>query len=79
MEITSKGNADQDRKNKLWGYAHAEVPLYLLVDRFAEEGPSVGLFSKPANGVYQETHRVPFGEKITLPAPFEMVLNTDEF
>lgn len=79
VEITFKGNADRDRKNKLWGYAHAEVPLYLLIDRFAEGGPSVELFSGPANGVYQESHRVPFGEKITLPAPFEMVLNTGEF
>lgn len=79
VEITSKSNADRDRKSKLWGYAHAKVPLYLLIDRFSPGGPSVELFSMPANGTYQESHRVPFGEKITLPEPFEIVLDTDEF
>jgi Uma2 family endonuclease len=79
VEITSKSSVETDRKSKLWGYAHAEVPLYLLIDRFAENGPSVELFSKPGGGVYQESHRVPFGQKITLPDPFDLVLTTDEF
>lgn len=79
VEITSKGNADTDRKTKLWAYAHAEVPLYLLIDRFAETGPTVELFSSPDGGAYQESHRVPFGKEITLPEPVEMTLDTGEF
>ena len=79
VEITSKGNADTDRKTKLWAYAHAEVPLYLLIDRFAETGPTVELFSSPDGGAYQESHRVPFGKEIALPEPVEMTLDTGEF
>jgi Uma2 family endonuclease len=79
VEITSRSNADTDRKTKLWGYAHAGVPLYLLIDRFAEGAPSVELYSKPNNGVYQESHRVPFGKPITLPEPFDLTLETGEF
>ena len=40
VEITSPDNADDGRKKKLWAYAHAGIPLYLLIDRFAAEGPS---------------------------------------
>ncbi len=79
VEITSRSNADTDRKTKLWAYAHAEVPLYLLIDRFAEAGPMVELFSSPDGGAYQESHRVPFGKEIALPEPVEMTLDTAEF
>lgn len=79
VEITSKSNADTDRKTKLWGYAHAEVPLYLLVDRFAAGEPTVSLYSEPADGRYRHLLSVPFGEKITLPEPFELTLDTAEF
>lgn len=79
VEITSRSNAETDRKTKLWTYAHAAIPLYLLIDRFAEGGPTVELFSDPESGVYQESHRVPFGKEITLPEPVEMTLDTGEF
>ncbi len=79
VEITSKSNADTDRKTKLWSYAHASVPLYLLIDRFAEGAPAIELNSTPENGVYQESHRVPFGKPITLPEPFDFTLDTAEF
>lgn len=79
VEITSKGNAEDDRKTKRWGYAHAGVPLYLLIDRFEEDGPSVTLFADPVNGHYQHLTRIPFGEKITVPDPFAFDLDTSEF
>ncbi len=79
-EITSKGTADTDRKTKMRGYAHAGVPLFLLIDRFAEEAPTVFLHSEPSpSGFYRHTHRVPFGEQIKLPEPFGLSLDTVEF
>lgn len=47
VEITSKSNAKDDRTKKLWAYAHAPVPAYLLIDRFDEHGPTTTLFSAP--------------------------------
>lgn len=79
VEITSRSNADTDRKTKLWSYAHAEVPLYLLIDRFAEGGPVVELFFHPENDVYGESRRIPFGGKIEVPEPVAFVLDTAEF
>ena len=79
VEITSPSNANHDRKRKLWGYAHGPVPLYLLVDRLDPDGPHVMLYAKPENGVYQSMTRVPYGEAITLPEPFDLKINTGEF
>lgn len=79
VEITSKGGADTDRKTKLWSCAHAGVPLYLLIDRFAEGGPVVELHSVPDNGVFVDSHRLGFGKPVHLPAPFGLELATAEF
>ncbi|MFE0026055.1 Uma2 family endonuclease [Amycolatopsis sp. NPDC059021] len=79
VEIVSKSNARTDRVEKLRAYALAPVPLYLLIDRFAEAGPLVTLFSDPADGHYQSSHGVPFGGKITIPEPIGLVLDTKEF
>lgn len=79
VEVTSKRNADHDRKAKKWGYAHGGVPLYLLIDRFDDDGPTISLFSSPVNGVYRETRTVKFGEPVTLPAPFGLEIPTDAF
>ena len=79
VEITSPSNADQDRKRKLWGYAHGPVPLYLLVDPHASDGPHVTLYSTPDAGVYQNSTRVRYGEVITLPEPFDLKLDTGQF
>lgn len=79
VEITSRSNADTDRKTKLWGYAHAGVPLYLLIDRSAEGEPTVVLRSEPAEGRYRHQISAPFGEKIALPEPFDLTLDSAEF
>ena len=79
VEIVSRSNARTDRVEKLWACAQAPVPLYLLIDRFDEAGPTVTLFSEPAEGHYQRSERVPFGASVTLPAPIGVVLDTKEF
>ncbi|WP_433699865.1 Uma2 family endonuclease [Nocardiopsis sp. CA-288880] len=81
VEVTSRSTADRDRKPKLWGYAHAGIPLYLLVDRWDPETDrgEVTLFSGPENGVYTGATKVPFGKEIHLPAPFDLTLDTGGF
>lgn len=79
VEITSKCNADDDRKKKLWAYAHAPVPVYLLIDRFDEHGPTATLFTEPENGAYKHAVRVGFGDELRLPEPFALTLDTGSF
>ena len=79
VEITSPGNARLNRMTKRWGYAHALVPLYLLIDRFDKHGPAVTLFSEPTGSDYRHSERVPFGEPVLIPAPFELRLETAGF
>ncbi|GAA4662149.1 Uma2 family endonuclease [Amycolatopsis dongchuanensis] len=79
VEITSRSTARHDRSKKKWAYAHGPIPLYLLIDPLDEDGPAVSLFSHPVKGVYSRFHRVPFGEPITIGAPFDVVLDTARF
>ncbi|KOX16989.1 restriction endonuclease [Nocardiopsis sp. NRRL B-16309] len=79
VEIVSRSSKDTDRKAKLWGYAHGPVPLYLLVDAWDENGPSVTLYELPGNGRYNHATTVDFGEKITLPEPFGLDIDTSKF
>ncbi|MFG2820690.1 Uma2 family endonuclease [Kitasatospora sp. NPDC048365] len=79
VEITSKRTARLDRTKKLWAYGHAPVPLFLLVDRFDEDGPTVTVFSDPDQGRYQRGVRTPFGQPVELPEPFGIELSTEGF
>jgi Uma2 family endonuclease len=73
LEITSsKPEKDRDAKRK--GYAAAAIPLYLLVDRQRNE---IVLHSEPARSDYRTVTRVPVGEPLPLPAPFDFELATD--
>ncbi|MGW4697699.1 Uma2 family endonuclease [Kitasatospora cineracea] len=72
VEVTS-GNPAKDRESKRKGYAAAEIPLYLLVDRKVGQ---VVLFSGPARGDFVTVTAVPFGDPLPLPAPFGFVLDT---
>ncbi|MDF3291160.1 Uma2 family endonuclease [Streptomyces silvisoli] len=78
-EITSKSNAEQDRVVKPAGYAQAGVPLYLLIDRWAPGGPTITLFGESNDGVYRTLQATKFGEKIHLPAPFDLTIDTSVF
>jgi Uma2 family endonuclease len=74
-EVTSRGNAVRDRFNKPRNCALSGVPLYLLVDP-VEEPMSVTLFSDPGDDGYGTLERVAAGEKLWLPEPFAMALDT---
>lgn len=76
VEVTSPSNPEDDRVKKPHGYATAGVPLYLLVDTVTR---SVTLFSSPHRNVYHGQFTVDFGEKIRLPEPFDITLDTAEF
>lgn len=79
VEITSKPNATHDRINKAASYAYAGVPLYLLIDGWAPNGPTVTLYGKPKDDVYRVWRSVKFGEEIQLPEPFDLTLDTSAF
>ncbi|MFF2535319.1 Uma2 family endonuclease [Streptomyces cyaneofuscatus] len=80
VEITSRGNAREDRTKKYRAYARAGVPMYLLIDRFDTRGAMSTLFTEPnEDGTFKHTDAVPFGKPLALPAPFDVSIPTDEF
>lgn len=80
VEITSKGNARDDRTKKYRAYARAGVPMYLLIDRFDTRGAMATLFTEPnEDGTYKRSDPVPFGKPLVMPAPFDVTLATDAF
>lgn len=79
VEITSPSRADYDRTVKRITYASAKIPVYPLVDRFDRDGPTVTVFSRPADNEYLSAVRTPFGEPAVLPVPFELTVPTDRF
>lgn len=79
VEVTSKSNARHDRISKPAAYATAGIPLYLLVDRWAPDGPTATLYGEPKGDVYRPVTIAKFGEAIKLPAPFDLVIDTGEF
>ncbi|MDX2728215.1 MULTISPECIES: Uma2 family endonuclease [Streptomyces] len=80
VEITSKGNAREDRTKKYRAYARAAVPMYLLIDRFDTRGAMATLFTEPnEDGTYKRSDAVPFGKPLTLPEPFGTTLLTADF
>ncbi|MGV9243149.1 Uma2 family endonuclease [Streptomyces sp. NPDC003710] len=79
VEVTSRSNARHDRVSKPAAYATAGIPLYLLVDRWASGVPTVTLYGEPEGDVYQVLSSVKFGDTITLPAPFDLTLDTSQF
>ena len=79
VEVTSKSNARHDRISKPAAYATAGIPLYLLVDRWAPDGPTATLYGEPKGDVCRPLSTAKFGEAIKLPAPFDLVIDTSEF
>lgn len=80
VEITSRGNAREDRTKKYRAYARAGVPMYLPIDRFDTRGPMSTLFTEPNDdGTFKHTDAAPFGKPLALPAPFDVSLPTGEF
>lgn len=79
VEITSKSNANHDRIKKVQGYARAGVPLYLLLDPWHSGRPTATLYGAPEDGTYRVLASVEYGEKLTLPEPFDLTLDTGVF
>ncbi|TVL90136.1 Uma2 family endonuclease [Streptomyces sp. LX-29] len=78
-EITSPSTARRDRTSKLWGYAHSQVPVYLLVDPH-DGGGSTTVYANPdGKGRFRDEKTVPFGERVPLPEPFGFELDTSLF
>ncbi|MCX2928282.1 Uma2 family endonuclease [Streptomyces sp. NEAU-W12] len=77
--ITSKSSAANDRIEKAAGYAQAGVPLYLLIDGWAPGGPAITLYGEPHRNVYRVLDAGKFGDRIQLPEPFGLALDTSEF
>ncbi|MGW2365157.1 Uma2 family endonuclease [Streptomyces sp. NPDC001667] len=77
VEVTSyDGDTERrDRKEKPAAYAAAGIPVHLLVDR---DAGTVVVYTNPdpERGYYADTHRVPFGEEVTLPDPVNVTLDT---
>lgn len=75
-EVTMKATGNVDRVEKVRSYARAGFPAYLLVDRHYR---STMLFTQPSGARYIQKNSVPFGERLTLPAPLNVSLDTAVF
>ncbi|WP_369778486.1 Uma2 family endonuclease [Streptomyces sp. R33] len=76
VEVTSH-DADTDRRDrneKRDGYAAANIPVYLLIDR---ERHSLTVYSEPADGRYGNDPAFAYGEMIEIPAPVGITLDTE--
>ncbi|WP_257233787.1 Uma2 family endonuclease [Streptomyces sp. JV178] len=78
VEITShdRDTDRRDRVDKPVGYAAAEIPVYLLIDR---DHHTVIVFSEPKDGRYQQTDSHPWGATVEVPAPVGITLDTEKF
>ncbi|MBO2458447.1 Uma2 family endonuclease [Actinomadura violacea] len=81
LEVTSGGrrdrkSAERDRGPKRRGYAAADIPLYLLIDRLDRKAT---IFSEPRGDDYTHSASVALGEDLPVPAPLEGVLSTRDF
>ncbi|MFE6102841.1 Uma2 family endonuclease [Streptomyces laurentii] len=75
-QITSASTAGRDRVQKLRGYARADIPVYLVVDRDAGE---ITVHSGPQYDHYtrRSVHRL--GAVAPLPDPLGFAFDTAEF
>jgi Uma2 family endonuclease len=74
-EVISASSIERDREVKPRACALAGIPLYLLVDRFTKP-VTISLHSEPGKDGYGDVTKVTAGEKLRLPAPFNLTLDT---
>ncbi|MEU8243125.1 Uma2 family endonuclease [Actinoplanes missouriensis] len=78
-EITSPGNAVQDRSAKLHYYAAAKIPWYLLVEPDLTTYKSITLRLLRLDGdEYREHVTAEHGETLTSSEPFPFSISTEE-
>ncbi|GAQ62572.1 Uma2 family endonuclease [Streptomyces scabiei] len=77
VKITShdRDTDQRDRVDKPLGYAAAEIPVYLLIDR---DHTTVTVFSEPKDGRYGRTESCAWGATVELPAPVNITLDTEK-
>jgi Uma2 family endonuclease len=76
-EVTSfdEDTDQRDRVEKPRAYAEAGIPVYLLIDRDHHE---ITVHAEPVDGRYTDVHTTAFGKQVRLPAPVDMLLDTEE-
>ncbi|WP_405479464.1 Uma2 family endonuclease [Streptomyces sp. NBC_00009] len=78
IEVTSydSDSDNRDRREKPSAYGEAGIPAYLLIDR---ESCTVTVHSNADReaGGYRDTHTVKFGEKVIVPDPVGIELDTE--
>ncbi|MDX3750853.1 Uma2 family endonuclease [Streptomyces sp. AK08-02] len=77
LEITTldRDTNKRDRIDKPLGYAAADIPVYLLIDR---DNNTVTVFSEPKDGQYRQTAASPWGATVDIPAPVGITLDTEK-
>ncbi|MFF9130380.1 Uma2 family endonuclease [Streptomyces sp. NPDC014806] len=78
VEVTSydSDTHSRDRVEKPKAYAEAGIPVHLLIDR---DHRSLVVHSNPDPAVgYRDVHTAKLGERLTLPDPVAVVLDTEE-
>ncbi|MCP2336747.1 Uma2 family endonuclease [Actinomadura rupiterrae] len=75
VEVVSASSTGDDHKVKPAGYAAGGVPIVVIIDSFEQ---SLTLLSHPLpeKEKYRDVHVIPLGEKVTLPAPWNLALDT---
>ncbi|MEV3990638.1 Uma2 family endonuclease [Streptomyces sp. NPDC049837] len=75
-EVTSRSTAGNDRVKKIRGYARAGIPVYLLIDREAEQAV---VCTEPSGEDYGTKVAYKLGEVVPLPEPLGFELDTGAF
>ncbi|MFJ2651728.1 Uma2 family endonuclease [Streptomyces sp. NPDC087420] len=77
VEVTSHDydTGLRDHIHKRDGYAGAEIPVYLLIDRNAEK---VVVYTDPRDGEYQTRTSFPYGATVKVPDPVAITLETEK-
>jgi Uma2 family endonuclease len=74
-EVVSRSSIREDREVKPRACALAGIPFYVLVDRFTSP-MTVSVFGVPGPNGYATVATVQAGEKLHVPDPFDVTLDT---
>ncbi|KUN94847.1 Uma2 family endonuclease, partial [Streptomyces caeruleatus] len=77
VEITAR-HPDTNRRRRVdkpIGYAEANIPVYLLIDR---DDKTTTVYSKPGSGRYRQAVSHPWGATVVLPFPVDVTLSTEK-
>lgn len=75
IEIVSPSSRYDDYETKRNACGLSGIPFYLVID---PETPSLTLFTQPDEKGYQQATPIPTGGRLTLPSPFDLLLDTTD-